>query len=171
MARLPIALFIASGLGHAACADDATPAGTTDASDEVADTSRPDAPTPWIYPADQDVVSPTLQPAALQSAVEVAMAAALELEPQVVLELHRLLYPTPVTGSGDPSGCPFFLTYDYGTAKAFYWQGECTAGDGTMYSGYGYASWYDDFAVDFGTLDGFEYYLACLLYTSDAADE
>jgi len=164
MSRLPIAFII---LGQVACGDNPEQASTPDVDAEVADSSRPDAPTPWIYPDDEEEVTPSLQAAALQEAVEVAMAAALELKPEVVLELHELLYPTPVSGSGDATGCPFFLTYDYGTATAFYWQGECTAGDGTMFSGYGSVSIYNGFVNEYGTFDGFDVTLSGRIEAAD----
>ncbi|MCC6623615.1 MAG: hypothetical protein IT385_20320 [Deltaproteobacteria bacterium] len=148
-------------LAVGACGDEggSASADTTAAADTAE--PRPDAPTPWIFEDDAAPVTPTLDAAALTIALEAALEAALELDPAVVKELFDLLRPPPVIGGGDQVGCPFLLTQDYGTAKAFYWQGECTAEDGTAYSGYGYASWYDDFVADGGSVvDGFEYALA-----------
>jgi len=166
MNRLAL-IMLSCGVSFAACDEGAEGTGNDAIDAEVADTSRPDAPTPWIYPDDEDEVTPSLQPAALQKAVEVAMTAALELKPEVVLQLHQLLYPTPETGSGDPTGCPFFLTYDYDTATGFYWQGECTASDGTMFSGYGSVSIYDKFTNEFGTFDGFDVNLSGRIEAAD----
>lgn len=162
-----LALVLSAAFG--ACGDDA-PGTTSDTVQATADAdagARPDTPTPWIFEDDAAPATPALGPGDLRAAVAGALDAALELEPGGVKDLHDLLYPPPAPGSGDPTGCPFFLTYDYGTAKAFYWQGECTDGDGTQYSGYGYVSWYDDFAVEFGTIDGFELYLAGRIEAAD----
>lgn len=174
--RLGATVIAASTFAASACGDDpvqatadtATNSDTASGADADAATSdRPDTPTPWIFEDDTVVATPDLAPADLQAAVEAALNAALELDPQVVKDLHDLLYPAPEPGSGDPSGCPFFLTYDYGNAWAFYWQGECTNEEGTSYSGYGYASWYDDYPVEYGTIDGFEYYLAGRIEAAD----
>ncbi|MFO0748513.1 MAG: hypothetical protein U1F43_23035 [Myxococcota bacterium] len=99
--------------------------------------------------------------------MKAALDAALEIDPQMVGDLNDPLYPPPAAGSGDLSGCPFFLTYDYGNAQAYYWQGECTDAAGTQFSGYGYASWYHDYPVEFGNVDGFEYYLAGRIQAAD----
>lgn len=145
------------------CGDD-----TDSGRDVSADTSvtpdlagpRPDTPTPWIFEDDVGTIEPALGADELEAALTAALDAALDVDPELVKNLHDSLFPPPVSGSGDLNGCPFVLTYDYGNAKAFYWQGECTAADGRMYSGYGYASWYDDYPAEFGTLDGYEYSLA-----------
>ena len=155
----------------AACADesasvpDATDSGDTAADDDTADT-RPGTPTPWIF-EDDARPSPTLGKAELEGAVAAAVRASLELDSVAVRDLHDLLFPPPAPGTGDPNGCPFVLTYDYGTAKAFYWQGECTAADGTRFSGRGYATWYDDQPIELGTVDGFDYYLAGRIEADD----
>ncbi len=156
--RLFAVLFAVSPAVAAGC-DDAEPATDADAVADVEvspETSRPDAPTPWIYPDDDEEITPSLAPADLEGAVEMAMATAMQVAPDVVLQMHQLLFPAPETGSGDPTGCPFFLTQDYGTAKAFYWQGECTAADGTQFSGFGSVAVYDDFVNEAGMFDGFE---------------
>jgi len=71
-----------------------------------------------------------------------------------IIALHELVYPPPTIGEGDLAGCPAFLTYDYGNATAYYWQGECTAANGTSFSGLGYIAIYDDFTNEFGTFSG-----------------
>ncbi len=165
MHRVTLLLLIAL----AACDDDPQAAATTDTGDATtADTEpRPDAPTPWIYPADEDPPTPELDLDALESALTIALDAALEVDPGVVRDLHELLFPMPTTGSGDPTGCPFFLTYDYGTAKAFYWQGECTASDGSMFSGSGSVALYDDFQNEAGIFDGFAVTMAGRIEAAD----
>lgn len=156
-----------------ACGDDAERGNADgDVTIDVGDTSdtsaRPDVPTPWIYPEDpDDEVTPALATPTLQSALTTAISAALELDPRVVLDLHEALFPTPEAGSGDPTGCPFYLTYDYGTAKAFYWQGECTASDGTMFSGFGSVATYDDFVNEAGTFDGYDVNMAGRIEAAD----
>jgi len=165
-----VAVAVALALG--ACGDDDH--GTRDASD-AADTSdaadpsaRPDAPTPWIFEDDAAPPTPTLDAEALRAALATAIDAALEIAPETIKDLYDLVRPRPAMGTGDQAGCPFILTYDYGTAQAYYWQGECTAPDGTMYTGYGYASWYDDFVAEGGAvLDGFDYYLAGRVEAAD----
>lgn len=134
---------------------------------DATDGDRPDAPTPWIYPADTAEPAPTLSATARQEAIEVAMSAALELEPRLVKDVHEALFPTPAPGSGSTTGCPLYLTFDYGTAKAFYWQGECTDAAGTRYSGQGYVATYDDFTNEAGTFDGYEVNLAGRLEAAD----
>lgn len=140
-----------------ACAE-AESAGPT--VDSEVDSSRPDAVTPWILPEDTAEPPDALSPDARSEALATAVDLALELEPEAVLALHDLLLPPPPLGSGDLTGCPVTLTYDYGEATAFFWQGECTGPDGTMYSGTGTLARYDDFANEGGVFDGFELSLA-----------
>ena len=142
-----------------ACAE-AESAGPTSDAGADADVSRPDSVTPWILPEDTAEPPNPLSPEVRSSALETAIDLALELEPDTVLALHDLLLPPPPPGSGDLTGCPVTLTYDYGEATAFFWQGECTGPDGTRYSGTGTIARYDDFPSDGGTYDGFEVSLA-----------
>jgi len=157
--------MLIAGAMLSACGDDTH---VSDDDTSAGDTAtRPDTPTPWIFEDDADEVAPSLSPETLQAALEAALDASMQLQPREVKDLHDLIFPPPEDGSGDPSGCPFFLTYDYGTAKAFYWQGECTTSDGRMFSGYGYAQYYQGQPVDFGTIDGYTYYLAGRLEAAD----
>jgi len=144
---LAIALVFVSGC------DDAEPAtgGDTDRADA---TQRPDTPSPWIYPEADTESGPTLPAATLSEAVSTVVDLAIELDVDPIIALHELIYPPPTIGEGDLSGCPAFLTYDYGDATAYYWQGECTAANGTSFSGLGYIAIYDDFTDEFGTFTG-----------------
>ena len=167
MARAPLRVVCAV-MAFAAC-DDAAPATQSDitADGEVSpDTSRPDAPTPWIYPDDEEEVTPSLEAAAIEDAVAMAMGTAFQIAPEGVLQMHELLFPMPATGE-DNGGCPLVLTYDYGTAKAFFWTGECTAADGTMFSGNATVAVYDDFVNEAGTFDGFEIQMSGRIAASD----
>ena len=160
------ALALGPGCDDGAAADSDTVA--ADTLDAVDTTARPDAPTPWIYPEDATEVTPSLSKATLAAAIDVAMDAALDVEPQVIATLHAALFPMPEAGTGDPTGCPFYLTYDYGNAKAYYWQGECTAADGTRFSGSGYVSAFQDFADEFGNhFTGFDLSMAGRIEAAD----
>lgn len=168
MRRGPLALAFATLI--AGCDDAADGAATNDTTDTgtSADTDRPDTPTPWIYPEDTAAVTPDLSKATLAAAIDVAMDAALDLDPRAVATLHDALFPFPEAGTGDPTGCPFYLTYDYGDAKAYYWQGECTAADGTAFSGSGYVSEFQDFADEWGNhFTGFDLNMAGRIAAAD----
>lgn len=129
--------------------DAAAPAGTAD----VVDDTTPTTPTPWIYPFD-DEVTPALDPSTRAAAIEQALAVATGIDPAPAIALHDDLYPAPPLGSGDLTGCPAFLTYDYGTSTAYFWQGECTAASGVRFSGFGYAARFDGHPTEFGVMDG-----------------
>ena len=154
-----------------ACGDDpaASEVDTPDVAvvEDAGPDARPDLPTPWIFEDDALDTTPELTPEAVSAALSAGIDAALELDPEIVKDLHDRLFPPPAPGTGDATGCPFILTYSAPHAESFYWQGECTAPDGTMYSGYGYVSRYDDMPVDFGDLDGYEYFLAGRIEASD----
>lgn len=125
-------------------------------------------PTPWIYPADEPDPEEALAAPEREEAIEAALDAALELDPAAIRDLYEVLLPPPSVGEGDPTGCPLLLTYDYGTAKAFYWQGECTDSLGTTFSGMGYASWFEKAQFDDGVLaDGFDYSLSGRIEAAD----
>lgn len=163
-------LLIAIVALAAACTDDSGTEGAADTTadtSEAPDTTRPNDPTPWIYPQDEADFTPELSAAEIEGAIEMAMEVALTLDSKVVHDLHELLFPMPEAGSGDPTGCPFYLTYDYGTAKAFYWQGECTASDGTRYSGRGSVAIYTRFQNEFGIFDGYDVNMAGTIEAPD----
>ncbi|MCA9516147.1 MAG: hypothetical protein KC635_14480, partial [Myxococcales bacterium] len=86
------------------------------------------------------------------AAITAALDALLELDPDVIATLNGVVFPPPVPGTGNQLGCPVLLTYDYGTAGSYYWQGECTAEDGTSYSGYGAVARYVDYPADGNSL-------------------
>ena len=148
--------------GPDAAADGATSPDSTSVGDalESADavaSSLDVEPTPWIYPEEAPDTESTLSAQDRAGAVHAALAAVLALDPDAIRDLHDLIFPPPGAGTGDLTGCPLQLTYDYGTQKAFYWQGECTASDGTMYSGMGYASWFEDADFDGAVVTGYAY--------------
>lgn len=143
-----------------ACGDDGGKSGA-DAAGDAQRGDAPGPPTPWIYPADAAGEAPALDDAQRQAAIRAALDALLELDPDAIATLHDALFPPPALGSGDQLGCPLILTYDYGKAFAYYWQGECTAEDGVSYSGYGYVTRYADYPIEGGALvTGYELYLA-----------
>ncbi|MBT9558518.1 MAG: hypothetical protein IV100_20955 [Myxococcales bacterium] len=142
-----------------------------DSPDVRGDDVGPDAehlePTPWIYPPEDTPIEPSLDAGTRAAALAAALDAVLALSPDAVQGLQDLLYPRPAPGQGDPTGCPFVLTYDYGPTKAYYWQGECTASDGTRFSGQGYSSWTVGLEADGLTSDGFEVNLAGRIEAAD----
>jgi hypothetical protein len=142
-------VVVVVGFGLSACAD----AEPVPAADVTADTSRLDT-TPWIYAPDDVSEEPALATATLQQAIDTAVSVALELDTSPIAALHDLLLPPPPIGEGDLSGCPAYLTYDYGNAVAFFWQGECTGENGHTYSGQGVVAVYTNFTNEVGTFSG-----------------
>ena len=145
------ACLLAPGIAwaFAACADD----GTAPATDTASDTSRPDT-TPWIYAPEDTTPEATLARQTIETAIDTAVTEALALDAAPIAALHELLFPPPPIGEGDLTGCPAFLTYDYGNAVAYFWQGECTADNGHSYSGQGVVAVYTDFTNEIGTFSG-----------------
>lgn len=151
----------AAGGDVAATVQDAQSAGDAEAAEEI------HAPTPWIYPAADEPIAPSLTADERAQALGVALDAALTLTPEAVRALHDLLLPPPSAGQGDLTSCPFVLTYDYGTTQAFYWQGECVAADGTRFSGQGSAAWMTDAPTEGLTTNGFTYTLSGRIEAAD----
>lgn len=156
--------LLVGSLALAACADETTSSPTDT---DVADTARPDVVTPWILPEDTTDEVVELAASDRATAIQAGLELAQELDPEVVLALHDTLFPPPEVGSGDLTGCPATLTYDYGQATAFFWQGECTDAMGTRYSGTGTIARYDDFPGEGGPVDGFELSLAGRIEAAD----
>jgi len=156
-----LALVAAGGLLAAACAEDTTPQAPPGP-----DGTTPDVPSPWIHPIDE-AASPTLDAATRGLAVEETLALAMELDPDTIQALHEALYPTPPIGTGDLTACPAFLTYDYGEATSFFWQGECTDLAGTRFSGFGFASHFARFPSEFGPLDGAQLFMSGRIEAAD----
>jgi hypothetical protein len=149
-----------------ASADDAADVSFVTGDDAGGDTEDVE-PTPWIYPPEDTPIEPSLDAKARADALQTALSAVLALSPDAVVGLQDLLYPRPSPGQGDPTGCPFVLTYEDGAAKAFFWQGECTASDGTRFSGQGYTTWTEGLEADGLTSDGFEVSLAGRIEAAD----